>query len=754
VVLSLGCSTLEPSAGISGTVPKPGPAPASSSFQVGAARVDLTPIPGVGMSYNQAGKVSRGFWTRLHARAIYLRDKGGRAIVFVSVEVPAIPNGLRDRVAELVGQDGETQHLGRAQIILAATHTHHAPQNYFSSRYYNDFPSQKPGFDPELHEFLAGRIRDAIVEAAKESNLEPSPKIAYRKGRLSEFFRNRSFQPFLMNEKARELIDASPVSDACFLPEQQIDKDACKAVTASVEVVEFKGEDDKPIATAVFLAAHPTVLSTENEVLSGDLFGATSILLEQQRVSECADYAPPVVALFNGAEGDVSLDWQRRNRPELMDLAERLSRFICGEDEGVEPDADTYNDPEIALRFSWPYQLAAVSADEGSDCVPWHEHCTAKEPLPGLASMGGAQDGRTIWYDVGVKDSIHSVDRDKQGRKEGKLPLGPVKLEVAKLISNPDPELENVALGVYRVGSLVFVTLPGEFTTAMGERIREAIDGALGDPESRVVLIGLANGRVSYVTTPEEFDVQHYEGAQNLFGAATGPVIQKELVRLAGELSDAPQEPEAESFSYDPGHCRVALPSDAGLPPYHPSDGLQYVLPPGEMLRQCWLDAIPRHPRHQNACIRPVPYVWIERAVDSGQCSGFGTGLPDQPCDTPGPVEEADQCDPATDPRFCVDGKLPQDNCGIDVVTALHGSYRDRTRWCAFWQPPAGEEPDDYAVCVSGVTGENVMSSGGKLSGTGEVTKSFDTGSTNLFFRYLECWGVPTRNVCEFPELP
>ena len=66
----------------------------------GAAKVDLTPIPGIPMgAYSLHGKLARGVWTRLFARAIYLQDATGKPFVLVSCDLLHMPAGLSDRVA-------------------------------------------------------------------------------------------------------------------------------------------------------------------------------------------------------------------------------------------------------------------------------------------------------------------------------------------------------------------------------------------------------------------------------------------------------------------------------------------------------------------------------------------------------------------------------------------------------------------------------------------------------------------------------
>lgn len=768
-----GCSTLHPP--MSGQIPAPQPNGAGTAdFRVGAARVDLTPIPGIPMNYSIGGKLSRGFWTRLYVRAVYLQDKNAKAIVLVSCDLPHIPNGLGDRVAELVSEQAPIDHLGRAQIVLAATHTHHGPENFFSDGLYNAFPSPRSGFDPQLFEFLAHKITGAILEAFDDRT--PSVKVRYRQARLERFFRNRSLGAFLRNGEAGAFLAGNAALPGdCLLAEDQTDERACRAVRALVEIVEFVDAGNQVIASTVFLAAHPTVLSSQTEVFTGDLFEATSTLLEQKRLGACASYSPPVVALFNGAQGDASVTWRRRDRYELLNtdpvparlgLAVQLARFICGADPGIGAvGPDVYVDPRIDFQFEWlPLEkpLHAVTMQAQPDCQPWNEHCTVEKPLPGVATMGGAQDGRTLWYEMGVGEGLRYSSRGTQGRKLVEFEAAGVPIKLSELVTDSGPPPDAVPVGIYRIGSLLFATLPGEFTTMMGDRIRGAIEKAAGASASHVLLIGLANGHVSYVTTPEEYDAQFYEGASNLYGAATGPLVQSKLVALTGKTT--PSADGAGPYDYDPGACRVFLPRDAGYPAFASDDGLQNILmdldhpdePKRDFQKQCWIDAIPKLPDGKNGCVRSVPYVWVEKANaanPAAECTGaFPPDFLARPCDRPLPKT----CDPLTDPRFCIGG-VPQDNCGLDLVTVLHGSYRDRTRWCAFWMPSASVVAADHRLCVSGVTGANVMQTDGAV-GDEDLGLEIDPGPpedllgiSTLVTRQLECCGVSTRPVCEYP---
>lgn len=81
-----------------------------------------------------------------------------------------------------------------------------------------------------------------------------------------------------------------------------------------------------------------------------------------------------------------------------------------------------------------------------------------------------------------------------------------------------EPSIVDVMM--FRVGQLVMILSPSEVTTMSGRRWKEAVgkQAATFVPDPIVVLGSPANTYAHYVATPEEYDVQRYEGASTLFG--------------------------------------------------------------------------------------------------------------------------------------------------------------------------------------------------------------------------------------------
>ncbi|KAF8394963.1 hypothetical protein HHK36_018902 [Tetracentron sinense] len=110
---------------------------------------------------------------------------------------------------------------------------------------------------------------------------------------------------------------------------------------------------------------------------------------------------------------------------------------------------------------------------------------------------------------------------------------------------------------ILRIGQLVILSVPGEFTTMAGRRLRDAVktvltSGGNGEFNSNihVVIAGLTNTYSQYVTTFEEYQVQRYEGASTLFGPHTLNAYIQEFKKLAVALTSGqpvkpgPQPPD------------------------------------------------------------------------------------------------------------------------------------------------------------------------------------------------------------------
>jgi hypothetical protein len=99
----------------------------------------------------------------------------------------------------------------------------------------------------------------------------------------------------------------------------------------------------------------------------------------------------------------------------------------------------------------------------------------------------------------------------------------------------------------------------------MGRRVRDAVAAVAGPPAiKQIVLIGYANEYLHYFVTPEEYEMQHYEGGSTLFGRYSSDVLRDSLVQLASSLTAGKPAPEAHPFDSTNGVVPDYTPYDKG----------------------------------------------------------------------------------------------------------------------------------------------------------------------------------------------
>jgi hypothetical protein len=99
---------------------------------------------------------------------------------------------------------------------------------------------------------------------------------------------------------------------------------------------------------------------------------------------------------------------------------------------------------------------------------------------------------------------------------------------------------------VIRVGDRVLLDVPGEPSVEMGRRFEATIRPVLPAGVKEPVVVGLSNDYMGYLTTPEEYEMQHYEGGHTVFGIYTSLLISNTLVELTRALAEGKPAPEPE----------------------------------------------------------------------------------------------------------------------------------------------------------------------------------------------------------------
>ncbi|XP_062206201.1 neutral ceramidase [Phragmites australis] len=116
----------------------------------------------------------------------------------------------------------------------------------------------------------------------------------------------------------------------------------------------------------------------------------------------------------------------------------------------------------------------------------------------------------------------------------------PILLDTGEMTEPYDWAPAILPIQIIRIGQLVILCVPGEFTTMSGRRLRDAVKNVLTSDNSgefnnniHVVLAGLTNTYSQYITTFEEYQIQRYEGASTLYGPHTLSAYIQEFQKLA-----------------------------------------------------------------------------------------------------------------------------------------------------------------------------------------------------------------------------
>ncbi|GJZ44343.1 RNA-directed DNA polymerase, eukaryota, reverse transcriptase zinc-binding domain protein [Tanacetum coccineum] len=102
-----------------------------------------------------------------------------------------------------------------------------------------------------------------------------------------------------------------------------------------------------------------------------------------------------------------------------------------------------------------------------------------------------------------------------------------------------------VPIQILRIGKLVILSVPGEFTTMSGRRLRESVKQTLirsgigeFDNDTHVVIAGLTNTYSQYVATPEEYQQQRYEAAFNAIRSSYSSSMHSRIQQVSRAQSN------------------------------------------------------------------------------------------------------------------------------------------------------------------------------------------------------------------------
>ncbi|KAL0125798.1 hypothetical protein PUN28_004691 [Cardiocondyla obscurior] len=532
---------------------------ALASYSIGIGRADSTGPTAeiVFMGYAKIEQKGAGLHLRLFARA-FIIDDGIERFVFVSVDSAMIGNDIRQEVLrKLKTQFGDI--YTERNVMISGTHTHSSPGGFMLDVL---FDLTTFGFVRESFDAIVNGITKSIERA---HNAVVPGRIFITQGKVLDTNINRSPQAYLNNPKSER---------------DRYEYDVDKTLTQ----MQFIGADDKPLGVINWFAVHPTSMNNTNRLVSSDNVGYASILFEKMMNNNATAGKGDFVAAFASTNlGDVS---PNTRGPKCEFSGKNCSdQYTCpGKKEmcfASGPGKDMFESTSIIAHkiyqesvrlwqskavevigpiravhqfVNMPEQSAEFlnettgKVEEVHGCLPAMGYSFAAGTTDGPGSFAfeqGTTTSNPFWNTV--RNFLAAPTKDDvrcQSPKPILLATGRMKLPYQW-----QPKIVSTQVAV--IGNVVIAGVPGEFTTMSGRRLREAIKKIMNDAsddETFVIVAGLCNTYSDYVTTPEEYQIQRYEGASTIYGPHTLTIYLKqyqELVQAAVQKRAVPSGPRA-----------------------------------------------------------------------------------------------------------------------------------------------------------------------------------------------------------------
>lgn len=344
--------------------------PSRGDLKAGFGRRQITPpipIPMAGFANRSkpAESVGGDLWTK----ALAIQDAAGQKVIILTVELAAIPKPMLDMVAaRVMAHNG----IDRAHLVINLSHTHSGPVVGWRSN-----------TDREMRlRILAYRnkVIDSMAEAADDAvrDLKPA-RISYAAGKVS-FPHNRR-QPVPGGGWTFGVNPNGPSDPA-------------------VPVLRFYGPGGKLRGVLFGLSCHPSVLTYESLVISGDYAGIAQAAWEKAHRGATAVF-------LQLCGGD-----QNANPRRTMELAEKYGNELASEvDRVIGQPMKAVRAPLKAAMLTTELPFASFSLDDFAKqakeskeaLIRRHAESMLKQyesgnaPLPGLPyTMQAFQFGKDL----------------------------------------------------------------------------------------------------------------------------------------------------------------------------------------------------------------------------------------------------------------------------------------------------------------------------------------------------------------------
>jgi len=411
----------------------------SAELKAGVARIDLTPslelkapLGGYGERMNRPAE---GVHDRILAKALVLSE-GERKFVIVTVDIVGFPPTLKPALVErLAGV------WSAGQMMLLPSHSHTSIE----------------------------------MNAINPLNTFGVPQLGIYNARVYEFVMERLEK--VVRQAEQQLVPVTVGTTTCVLEGWNRNRRGGAVTDNDLTVTRIDAAAGKPLAVLVNFTAHPTFMSGEDMLFSGDWPG------HLQRTIESLTDDGVTAMYYNGAEGDQA----------PVDRADaggsRWERAECyGRDLGVVAWKQ-WQTTKTSPKPEFKYHSHTIALPERT----WH---------PDFMKTGGAE--------YGLSEELFKKI----------LPvLVPAKADSVSL----------------RLGDLLIVGIPGEMAASLGMKIKSEAGRATG--AKNPVIGGLADQWISYMLPADEYRRGGYESSVSFYGETLGDTMVSGAIAGVKEMA-------------------------------------------------------------------------------------------------------------------------------------------------------------------------------------------------------------------------
>ena len=449
-----------------------------SNFKVGFSTVNANPNLGHEIAGYYVKRYAKGFLDDIEVSTLLLQ-KDGTNIAMISVDVCGINEDFGLDVSNMIEK---ATGISKDNVYLTATHSHTAPIITYNDRY----PKSQELLD--YIAFLKQRIVDSVALALADVK---DAKMGYIYGYAPE--RVAYIRRYKMKDGST--FTCPPIDDPNIdYPIGTLDQ--------RVNVIRFDRVGG-PTIVAINYGLHADTIN--GELVSADFPGVM-----RKTIEKALDGVKCI--FFNGAEGDVG---STNVHPKDGDMNDTEISF---DNEMKSPGMARFVGRALAGTILQVYdKVHYVDVDEIKIVS---KYIDIPSNMPSPEEMPLARKYK----------ELHEAGRDDE------IPFKAMQLTTAvadamrKVRLENGPEFFTIRLTAVKIGSVVYLGIPGEPFTEIGVEIKKAEGWNLIMPTA------LTNGNIGYFPMKSAYDEGGYEAKTSQFKAGVAEIIIENAIKLLNEI--------------------------------------------------------------------------------------------------------------------------------------------------------------------------------------------------------------------------